>query len=74
MPRLPALHARDVVKVFARAGYQEQRQTGGHLILYSAARGQTLSVPNHNPVKRGTLRALIRQAGITPEQFLDLLR
>jgi predicted RNA binding protein YcfA (HicA-like mRNA interferase family) len=74
MPSLPSLHARDVVRAFAEAGYQQKRQTGSHLILYSAARGHTLSVPNHNPVKRGTLRALIRQAGLTPDQFLDLLR
>jgi len=73
MSRLPALPARDVVRAFARIGFEFERQTGSHLILYSAARRQTLSVPNHDPIKRGTLRSLIRQAGITPEAFLDLL-
>lgn len=43
-------------------------------ILHSSERRQTLSVPDENPVKRGTLRALIRQAGLTREQFLSLLR
>jgi predicted RNA binding protein YcfA (HicA-like mRNA interferase family) len=74
MSRLPALPAREVVRAFARMGFEFERQTGSHLILYSAARGQTLSVPNHDPVKRGTLRSLIRQAGITPQAFADLLR
>jgi predicted RNA binding protein YcfA (HicA-like mRNA interferase family) len=74
MSRLPALPAREVVRAFARIGFEFERQTGSHLILYSAARRQTLSVPNHDPVKRGTLRSLIRQAGITPEAFADLLR
>ena len=73
MPRLPALSARDAVKAFARAGFEVERQTGSHLILYSAVRRQTLSVPNHNPVRRGTLRSLIRQAGLTVEEFVRLL-
>jgi predicted RNA binding protein YcfA (HicA-like mRNA interferase family) len=73
MSRLPALPAREVVRAFGRAGFEYQRQTGSHLILYSAQRRQTVSVPNRNPVKRGTLRSLIRLAGLTPGQFLDLL-
>lgn len=73
MPRLPALSARDVVKAFARDGFEVERQTGSHLILYSAVRRQTLSVPNHNPVRRGTLRSLIRQAGLTVEEFVRSL-
>jgi len=73
MPRLPALPAREVVRAFAKAGFKHQRQTGSHLILYSDTRRQVLSIPNHDPVKRGTLRALIRQAGMTREQFLELL-
>jgi predicted RNA binding protein YcfA (HicA-like mRNA interferase family) len=73
MPRLPALSARDVVKAFARAGFEVEHQTGSHLILYSAVRRQTLSVPNHNPVRRGTLRSLVRQAGLTVEEFVRSL-
>lgn len=73
MPRLPALPAREIVKALGKAGFKYQRQTGSHLILYSDARHQVLSLPNHDPVKSGTLRALIRQAGMTREQFLELL-
>lgn len=74
MSRLPALPAREVVRAFSKMGFEFQRQTGSHLILYSAVRRQTLSVPKHDPIKRGTLRSLIRQAGTTPAEFLDLLR
>jgi len=73
MPHLPSLSAREVVKAFGRAGFEFQRQTGSHIILYSPTRHQTLSVPNHDPVGRGTLRALIRLTGMTPEEFVGLL-
>lgn len=73
MSRLPALAADEIVKAFAKAGFQFERQTGSHLILYNRQRHQTLSVPNRKPVKRGTLRAPIRHAGLTPEEFLSLL-
>jgi len=71
--RLPALPVREVVKAFSKAGFEFERQTASHLILYSATRGQVLSVPNHDPVKRGTLRTLIRHVGLTVEEFLKLL-
>ena len=61
------------MKAFARAGFPFERQTGSHIILYDPTRHQTLSIPNHDPVKRGTLRALIRLAGMTPEAFIALL-
>jgi len=73
MSRLPALSAREIVKAFGKAGFRFERQTGSHIILYNPARHQTLSVPNHDPVGRGTLRSLIRLAGLSPEEFLGLL-
>jgi predicted RNA binding protein YcfA (HicA-like mRNA interferase family) len=72
--RLPSLSAREVVRAFGEAGYVVDRQTGSHLILYNPGKRQSLSVPNHDPVRRGTLRALIRLAGLTTDQFLALLR
>jgi predicted RNA binding protein YcfA (HicA-like mRNA interferase family) len=73
MPRLPSLPARDVVKAFSGAGFRFERQAGSHLILWHPGRRQVLSVPNHNPVRRGTLRTLIRLSGLTVEQFIELL-
>jgi len=74
MARLPSLSAREVVGALGRTGFEFRRQTGSHLILFHAARRQTLSVLSHDPVKRGTLRKLIRLAGLTPDEFLGLLR
>jgi predicted RNA binding protein YcfA (HicA-like mRNA interferase family) len=73
MPRLPSLNARQVVKAFTQAGYTLDRQAGSHIILWHKERRQILSVPNHDPVKRGTLRTLIRQSGMTVEEYLQLL-
>ena len=72
MPRLPSLSAREVVKAFSKAGYEFERQTGSHVIMFNPLRRQVLSIPNHNPVRRGTLRTLIRQAGLTLEEFVSL--
>jgi len=71
--RMPVLSARKIVKAFGKAGFQFQRQTASHIILYSESRHQTLSIPDHDPVSRGTLRSLIRLSGMTPEEFLRLL-
>lgn len=73
MSRLPVVSGRDVVKAFAKIGFALDRQKGSHMILYRAEPATTLTVPDHRELDRGTLRAIIRQAGITPEQLADLL-
>ena len=60
--------------VFRRAGFEVKRQHGSHIIMTKAGRPETLSVPDHGELKIGTLRALIRKAGLTVDQFLELLR
>jgi predicted RNA binding protein YcfA (HicA-like mRNA interferase family) len=47
-------------------------QTGNHIILRNPT-GRRLTVPNHRELAKGTLRALIREAGLTKEQFSELL-
>jgi predicted RNA binding protein YcfA (HicA-like mRNA interferase family) len=71
MPPLPILSGREVVRRFARVGWQVARQRGSHIILVKPGHAATLSIPNHPEVARGTLRTLIRRAGLTPEQFLQ---
>ncbi len=73
MPRLPAVDWRDAVRVFQKAGWQYDRTRGSHYIMVKPGEPGLLSIPMHNPVKRGTLRKLIREAGLTPDQFLALL-
>ena len=52
--------------------YEADHQTGSHIILRNPS-GRRLSVPNHRELAKGTLRALIREAGLSKEQFEALL-
>jgi predicted RNA binding protein YcfA (HicA-like mRNA interferase family) len=61
----------DAVRALRRLGFKERRQTGSHVILRREAR--TVVVPMHKPIKPGTLRGLIEQAGVTLETFRDAL-
>ena len=72
MATLPVISGRDAVKAFGKLGFQLHRQKGSHMILYHA-NGRHLSVPDHRELDRGTLRALIRGAGVTIEEFVALL-
>lgn len=74
MPRLPRVSGRQAVAAFERAGFRIRRQRGSHIILTKAGVPVTLSVPDHRVLKPGTLRALIRKAGLTIEEFQRLLQ
>jgi len=70
--RLPVCSGADAVKTFRQLGYEADHQTGSHIILRHSSQ-RRLTVPNHRELAKGTLRALIREAGLTKEQFTDLL-
>jgi len=70
MPVLPVLSGRQVVQVFEANGWNIARQRGSHIILVKPNHMATLSVPDHNEVAKGTLRSLIRAAGLTAEAFI----
>jgi predicted RNA binding protein YcfA (HicA-like mRNA interferase family) len=70
--RLPVISGTDAVRAFRRLGYELDHQTGSHMILRQPS-GRRLTVPNHREIAKGTLRALIREAGLTKEQFEELL-
>jgi predicted RNA binding protein YcfA (HicA-like mRNA interferase family) len=72
MSRLPVCSAPDAVRAFRKIGYEVDHQTGSHMILRHPS-GRRLTVPNHRELAKGTLRALIRDAGLTKEQFVELL-
>ena len=61
----------DAVKALRRLGFEERRQTGSHVILRKESR--TVVVPMHKPIKPGTLKGLIEQAGVTVEHFVGEL-
>ncbi len=73
MPVTPLLNAREVIKSFEAFGWQVSRQNGSHIILVKEGHSATLSVPDHKPVARGTLRSLIRDAGLTVAEFVSAL-
>jgi predicted RNA binding protein YcfA (HicA-like mRNA interferase family) len=71
--RLPVISGRDFVRVMAKLGFILDRQKGSHLILFRADPPTTLSVPDHRELDRGTLRSLLRQAGVSPAEISGLL-
>jgi len=73
MPKLPTLSGKTVTTAFERANWQVVRQRGSHIILVKPGQIATLSVPAHKEIAKGTLRSLIRSAGMTIEEFTELL-
>ena len=73
MAAVPSISGRRAVKAFGKVGWEVARQRGSHIILVKPGHMATLSVPNHKSVAKGTLRSLIRAAGLTVEEFIDLL-
>jgi predicted RNA binding protein YcfA (HicA-like mRNA interferase family) len=72
MTPLPVCSGAHAVRAFQKVGYEVDHQTGSHVILRHPS-GRRLTVPNHRELAKGTLRALIRDAGVTKEQFAELL-
>jgi predicted RNA binding protein YcfA (HicA-like mRNA interferase family) len=70
MPKLPVMSGRQTVRVFEKLGWTVARQAGSHIVLVKAEHPATLSVPDHKEVSKGTLRSLIRAAGLTVEEFV----
>ncbi len=74
MSRLPGISGRDVVKALEKVGYGFDHQRGSHIVLRQAIHPhRRLTIPDHDEVARGTLRAIIRQAGLTVDEFKALL-
>jgi len=72
--KLPVVSGAEAVKAFCKRGYELDVQHGSHIILrHSEPPHRRLSVPNHKELAKGTLRALIREAGLTVQEFTDLL-
>ena len=71
MPALPILSGRKVVRAFEKLGWQGVRQRGSHIVMVRDGEIATLSIPHHKEVAKGTLRSLIRSAGITVDEFCD---
>lgn len=74
MSRLPRVSGREVIAALRRIGYEFDHQRSSHVILRQATPPhRRLTVPQHDEVAKGTLRAIIRQAGLTVDEFKALL-
>jgi len=74
-PRLPVVSGRDAVAALERLGYQAVRQKGSHVRMRRAnpTVRKPLTVPMHRELRLGLLRSILRDAGITPDEFRALL-
>lgn len=74
MGKIPVVSGQDIVRVFQRIGYEVNHQTGSHIIVRRiVAPHRHASIPNHREVAKGTLRGLIRDAGLSVGEFTRLL-
>jgi len=72
--QLPVLSGRQVVKALRKIGYAFDHQRGSHIVLRQTdPPHRRLTVPDHDEVAKGTLRAIVRQAGLTVDEFKALL-
>ena len=74
MAVLPVASGQQAVRVFENAGWKVARQPGSHIIMTKEGSIATLSVPNHREIARGTLRGLIRNSGLSVEEFTALMK
>ena len=73
--KLPILSGHEVIKVLTQQGFKIARQKGSHIILIreSDKGKKAVVVPNHKEIDRGTLLEIIRQSGLTKEEFIKLI-
>jgi predicted RNA binding protein YcfA (HicA-like mRNA interferase family) len=74
MGRLSNISGKEAVKAFQKAGWEPLGQVGSHLVMSKPGVRVNLSIPQHKELSVGTLRALIRHAGMTVDEFLALLK
>lgn len=72
--KLPVLSGRQAVAAFRKLGYEFDEQHGSHMIIRRTdPPHRRLSIPDHKELAKGTLRALIRESGLSLEEFIALL-
>lgn len=74
MSKLPVVAGQEVVKALAKIGYAFDHQRGSHIVLRQDFEPfRRVTVPNHKEVAKGTLRKIVREVGLTVEDFVKLL-
>jgi predicted RNA binding protein YcfA (HicA-like mRNA interferase family) len=74
--KLPILSAKEIIKVVKKEGFMVIRQKGSHISLYKKSNDKTylVVVPDKKEVKRGTLLSILKQAGLSRDKFLELVK
>jgi predicted RNA binding protein YcfA (HicA-like mRNA interferase family) len=74
MPKLPVVSGKEVVKALTKTGYEVDHQKGNHVTLrrieYPHRR---VTVPMHKEIAKGTLKAILTEAGLSVDEFIELL-
>lgn len=73
MSKLPQISGRECLKALEKRGFYLRRQEGSHMILRRNDPFAQVVVPDHKQLDRGTLRAIIRQSGLSVDEFVQLL-
>jgi predicted RNA binding protein YcfA (HicA-like mRNA interferase family) len=75
MPRLPRVSGAEAIRALGRLGFSQVRQRGSHVVLKREERDIVTGcvVPLHAELAIGTLRGILKQAGVTREEFIDKL-
>ncbi len=73
MPKLPRLSGKEVINILERFGFKQLRQKGSHVILKKQTPDGEVGcvVPLHRELAIGTLHGILKQAKITPEEFIE---
>ena len=75
MPRLPTIKPVQMIKALRKAGFEIDHQTGSHVVLWRSEDNRRVIVPRHNrDLGRGLTLRIIKSAGLTREEFLELLK
>jgi predicted RNA binding protein YcfA (HicA-like mRNA interferase family) len=71
MPRLPRISGRECISALQKLGFSVTRQKGSHIVLRRGNSGCV--VPNHNEIRVGTLSGILKQAGVSADEFIEQL-
>jgi len=73
MSKLPTVSGTNCIKALEKISFVIDRQRGSHITLVRQEPSTQLTVPNHKTIAKETLRVIIRDAGLTVDEFVNLL-
>jgi predicted RNA binding protein YcfA (HicA-like mRNA interferase family) len=76
MPDLPHLSGREIIRTLERLGFVQVRQRGSHVVMKKSTSEGNIGcvIPLHNEVAIGTLRSILKQAKVSPEDFAKVVK